>query len=372
MGRIASETNCSISIGRERWDIGDPLEIVIESRGNRSNNNIHKKKGALDARDMIVKSILGYLGDYNARGRLLYELANNSTPSCGYHRSERSGVVRQMSHICNTRSEFTWMKLFNLPHMLEINGKSVLDSIFFLDQEIRGKVMRANNGNGDCSVTTFGLYGTPLTLCDPYVMIVGHTCEEVEKASAIAANVINHHSICQSSKQDDLARVAKGGALHSIVTMSTANGSDVADSLGKQDNRFSAAVTEARPNDGGLNSNTAESQGKHDTKIATHPKEDGLSTIIPDSHDRRDNKCTMTTSSAYTKDDGLKERPGIAMESGFGGKLMTEDDENKCAMTVPAWATYSRSNLFCECFFFVSHFHNFIPTRDSLCRLLGL
>lgn len=162
--KVEFETSCLIQIRPTNWKMGEYLQINIKP--NIASNH----HGVIGARDMIVKSLLEFLVDKCAKGKLLYQLAASSS---GKFRNERSdsGVVHQRSHFS---TDLTLMKLVNLPR-------------FFLNQETRDSVQTTTG----CSVEMFSHYDAQLKRLMPHALVWGENCEQVEKAAAIVTDAVD-------------------------------------------------------------------------------------------------------------------------------------------------------------------------------------
>ena len=116
---------------------------------------------------MIEKSLIEFLGDENAVGRLLYELAeltNNSDSSFRYKQVQ--GAIQRDRYIGHSA---TWMRLIDLPAKGQLN--------FLLARTFQSEVI----GNTSCSVEVYIPGHHRPTWCGPYILALGGTPTEVNQ-----------------------------------------------------------------------------------------------------------------------------------------------------------------------------------------------
>ena len=170
---ITLKTNCRVIVREHR-----PMSIILES-------NTSSFHGVERAKQMIVESLLEFLGDANSERRLIFELATTARGT--FHIRREGGAVTTKV------KDFThqvWMQLLELPSA-EFNGKLNPHGGYLTGQFIQQEL---THGTKDCWIEVYG--GTPPSfpsLCGPYVVVCGFSPHDVNRVAGRAADRIGQH-----------------------------------------------------------------------------------------------------------------------------------------------------------------------------------
>jgi hypothetical protein len=176
---IEQMTNTWIKF-RGRGD--DPRIIKITSC---SSLKYFADKFVMQAKTLIMKSLLEFLADPSSERRLVYEMGLAAAGTFKIHK-----VDDAVQEICHQTEKFVWMKLLELPHneMYSNRNVSTFGSFLLIDN-----LQRELTSKTSCCIEVYGLNDEPSMLCTPYVFIHGMDAGEVNDVAVKVACLIEQH-----------------------------------------------------------------------------------------------------------------------------------------------------------------------------------
>jgi hypothetical protein len=176
---IEQMTNTWIKF-RGRGD--DPRIIKISSR---STLKYFADQFVMQAKTLIMKSLLGFLADPSSERRLVYEMGLAAAGTLKIHK-----VDDTVQEICHQTEKFVWMKVLELPHNEMYSKRNVSTfSSFLLSDNLQQELTSKTS----CCIEVYGLIKEPSMLCTPYVFIHGIDAGEVNDVAAKVACLIKQH-----------------------------------------------------------------------------------------------------------------------------------------------------------------------------------
>ena len=175
---IGANTNCKIHLKEYSNIDRTPMVITIVS-------NALSWAGVGMAKEMVVESLLEFLGDANSQKRLIYELATTAHGTFDIRREGRAVTTRVKGF-----THQVWMQLLELPSA-EFNGKLNPHGGYLTGQFIQQEL---THGTKDCWIEVYG--GTPPSfpsLCGPYVVVCGFSPHDVNRVAGRVADRIGQH-----------------------------------------------------------------------------------------------------------------------------------------------------------------------------------
>lgn len=177
LGAIKSQSNCSIDLTRYNSKSKTPMEIRIESNGEKD------FKSVTVAKRMLVDSLLEFLGDPNSEMRLMYALAQTCKGTFNVPRNNKA-VQQENPHT----NRLVWMKVVELTSTeYEPHGRYLVSDR--VQQEL-------TSGTG-CTMKVYGSEGSTPELCGPYVLVKGtHPIAVNEVADRVEKRIRTHQQSC--------------------------------------------------------------------------------------------------------------------------------------------------------------------------------
>jgi hypothetical protein len=176
---IEEKTNTLIKF----WGRGDDPRIIKIT--SCSTLKYFADQFVMQAKTLIMKSLLEFLADPSSERRLVYEMGLAAAGTVKIHK-----VDDAVQETCHQTEKLVWMKVIELPHNEMYSNRNVSTFGSFL---LSDNLQRELTSKTSCCIEVYGLNDEPSMLCTPYVFIHGMDAGEVNDVAVKVACLIEQH-----------------------------------------------------------------------------------------------------------------------------------------------------------------------------------